>query len=101
MEKRRPHYSLAGVQAVVADPKSRPFTLAALQGGRAMGLDVAQMRQVVCGLTSAHFYKPMTTHRDARLWQDVYHASTPRGEAYIKITGYADGRPPVIQFKAR
>jgi len=41
----------------------------------------------------------MTTYRDHTVWQDVYHAMTPTGiMAYIKLTGYTDGRPPVIQF---
>ena len=36
------------------------------------------------------------------IWQDVYHGTTPDGRpVYIKITGYTDGRPPVIQFKAK
>lgn len=44
----------------------------------------------------------MTTHADHREWQDVYHGTTEDGVAvYIKITAYTDGRPPVIQFKAK
>ncbi|MBF0230874.1 MAG: type II toxin-antitoxin system MqsR family toxin [Desulfamplus sp.] len=34
----------------------------------------------------ADFYKSMTTHADHRIWQDVYHPSTPIGEVYLKIT---------------
>ncbi|MBI5440009.1 MAG: type II toxin-antitoxin system MqsR family toxin [Deltaproteobacteria bacterium] len=102
MEKRRPHYRLPEIQTVVADPASRPFTRTAIEGGRAMGLTETQMREVVCGLTPSSFYKAMTTEHDSTLWQDVYHAQIFTGEtAYIKITGYADGRPPVIQFKAK
>jgi motility quorum-sensing regulator/GCU-specific mRNA interferase toxin len=40
----------------------------------------------------------MTTHRDSRVWQDVYHADTPAGKAYVKLTLRTDGAP-VIQFK--
>ena len=44
----------------------------------------------------------MTTHANHTIWQDVYHAQTPAGiAAYIKVTGYADGSPPVIQFKEK
>jgi len=58
------------------------------------------MRDVVCKLTKQNLYKSMTTYRDHTVWQDVYHAMTPTGiMAYIKLTGYTDGRPPVIQFK--
>ena len=44
----------------------------------------------------------MTTHADHQLWQDVYHGKTEDGVlVYIKITGFSDSRPPVIQFKAK
>ena len=101
MEKRTPHYSLSVVQAVVASPASRPFTVTALRGGLELGLSEPEMRQVVLALSHREFYKSMTTHADHKEWQDVYHGKTEDGiEVYIKITAYAD-RPPVIQFKAR
>lgn len=102
MEKRKPHYKLADVQAVVADPKSRPFTATALRGGLALGLTEQDMRQVVLALTRRDFYKSMTAYADCQVWQDVYHGMTRDGEpVYIKITGFTDDRPPVIQFKAK
>jgi len=102
MEKRTPHNSLRDVQKLVADSSSRPFTITALRGGLALGLTEAEMREVVLALSRGNFYKAMTTHADARVWQDVYHGTTPDGVAvYVKITGYVDGRPPVIQFKAK
>jgi motility quorum-sensing regulator/GCU-specific mRNA interferase toxin len=102
MEKRTPHYRLAEVQAAVADPQSRPFTATALRGGLALGLSEPEMRQVVLALTRRDFYKSMTTHADHTEWQDVYHGMTQDGVAvYIKITGYSDGRLPVIQFKEK
>ena len=82
MEKKAPHYRLTEVQATVADRTSRPFTRTALK--------------------RADFYKSMTTHADHQLWQDVYHGKTEDGVLiYIKITGFSDNRPPVIQFKAK
>lgn len=102
MEKRTPHYILADIQAVVAAPTSRPFTITALRGGLELGLSEPEMRLVVLGLSRSNFYKSMTTHADHRDWQDVYHGTTDDGvEVYIKITAYSDGRPPVIQFKAK
>lgn len=60
------------------------------------------MRLVVLALSRRVFYKSMTVHADHREWQDVYHGVTEDGaEVYIKITAYTDGRPPVIQFKAK
>jgi motility quorum-sensing regulator / GCU-specific mRNA interferase toxin len=102
MEKRTPHYSLTEIQAIVATPTSRPFTVTALRGGLELGLSEPEMRQVVRALSRREFYKSMTTHADHTEWQDVYHGMTESGIAvYIKITAYTDGRPPVIQFKAK
>ena len=102
MEKRTPHFRLSEIQGVVADPESRPFTVSALRGGLALGLTEPEMRQVVLALARCDFYKSMTTHADHKEWQDVYHGMTLDGVAvYIKITGYCDVRPPVIQFKEK
>ena len=101
-EKFKPHYDLATVQAVVADPKSRPFTVTALRGGLALGLKEKEMRDVILALSRRDFYKSMPAVLDPGFWQDVYHGETLGGTAvYIKIVHYTDGRPPVIQFKAK
>ena len=102
MEKRKPHYKLAEIQKIVADPASRPFTVTALRGGLALGLTETEMRQVVLALLQHDFYKAMTTNVDPQVWQDVYHGTTSDGIAvYIKVTGFTDGRPPVVQFKEK
>ncbi|MFH1117945.1 MAG: type II toxin-antitoxin system MqsR family toxin [Pseudomonadota bacterium] len=102
MEKRKPHYDLDEVKAVVADPKINPFTANARREGTALGLRPQEMREVVLSLSATDFYKSMTTYHDNRVWQDVYHAVTQDGKVlYIKITGYTDGRPPVISFKEK
>lgn len=102
MEKLTPHYKLADIKSVVADPSSRPFTVTALRGGLELGLLEKEMRQIVRALSRKDFYKSMTTNLDSKVWQDVYHGKTQDGViVYIKITAYEDGRPPVIQFKAK
>jgi motility quorum-sensing regulator/GCU-specific mRNA interferase toxin len=63
-----------------------------------MGLTTLEMIKVICGLTNRHLYKSMTTYRDNSVWQDVYHADTPAGMAYVKLTLREDGAP-VIQFE--
>lgn len=100
-EKRRPHYSLRDVQASVRQRGRRAFTRTALEGGAHMGFGISRMIEIVCGMEHSCFYKSMTTLHDHRLWQDVYIANTEAGEAYIKVTGFVDERPPVIQFKKR
>ena len=98
MEKRKARYDLAAVIAVVLERKAAAFTKSAIDGGRSMGLTTAEMINVVCALKSHHLFKSMTTYNDSTVWQDVYHADTPAGKAYIKLTLRADGAP-VIQFK--
>lgn len=49
-------------------------------------------------LTSAGFYKSMTTHTDHRIWQDVYHGKTANGdEVYLKLTVINDVL--IVSFK--
>lgn len=98
MEKRKAHYSLAAVIAIVREKRAAAFTKSAIDGGRSMGLTTSDMIEVVCTLKNHHLYKSMTTYNDNSLWQDVYHANTPVGKAYIKLTLREDGAP-VIQFK--
>lgn len=98
MEKRTPHYDLKGIQAAVVRLGAAAFTKTALDGGRTMGLTMTEMLAVIASLTRRDFYKSMTAFADHRVWQDVYHASTPvRKDAYIKIT--LRELAPVIQFK--
>lgn len=100
MEKRKPHHDLASIQAVVARDGPAAFTKTAIDGGRQMGLTVADMVAVVQTLSLRHFQKSMTTYADHRVWQDVYHAPVAgRRVAYIKITA-RDGAV-VIQFKEK
>jgi len=86
---------------VVRDPNFYPFTASARRGGNALGLKPQEMREVVLSLSPSDFFKSMTTNQDNRVWQDVYYGTTPSDHsAYIKITGYTDGRPPVISLGA-
>lgn len=100
MEKRKPHYDLALIQAQVERLGVAAFTKSALDGGRDMGLSSAEMLAVLASLSRREFYKSMTTYADHRVWQDVYVAPTPvRKDAYIKVT--MRGAVPVIQFKEK
>lgn len=100
MEKRKPHYELARIQADVVRLGAAAFTKSALDGGRAMGLTSEEMQAVIVSLSRHDFYKSMTTYADHKTWQGVYHADTPAGRvAYIKIT--MRDAAPVIQFKEK
>lgn len=51
-----------------------------------MGLTSDEMLAVIALLKRSNLSKSMTTVHDHRVWQDVYHAATPMGPAYVKFT---------------
>ena len=96
MEKGTPHCKLAVVKALV-EQGSVHATMTALDGAEAMGFDFDGMLAVVMALTTADFYKSMTTHAGHRVWQDVYRSTTPAGEVYLKLTVIDDVL--IVSFK--
>lgn len=85
MEKPTPHCKLTVVKALVQGGKLRA-THSARVGASALGFDFRDMMGVVMALTSADFYKSMTSHADHTVWQDVYRPSTQAGDVYLKLT---------------
>jgi motility quorum-sensing regulator/GCU-specific mRNA interferase toxin len=85
VEKHTAHCKLTIVKALVVAGNVRT-TNAARIGAVAMGLDFADMLDIVMALTSRDFYKSMTTHADHAVWQDVYRPSTKVGDVYLKLT---------------
>jgi motility quorum-sensing regulator/GCU-specific mRNA interferase toxin len=99
MEKQKPHYLLKAIQAQMTAPEAMNLTLSALAGIRAAGMAQADALAVVQCLTSADFYKSMTTNADHRVWQDVYHGEWQGVALYIKFQ--QAGEYFVISFKER
>ena len=97
MEKKTPHYTLQCIQADVLRLGAVAFTKSALDGGRPMGLTLAQMQRVIASLER----RALSTHADHRVWQDVYHAQAYGLAIYIKVTYRPSGGPPVIAFKEK
>lgn len=96
MEKRTPHYKLSIVKTLLEAGQIRS-TYSALSGAAALGFDFDGMLDVIDALTSADFYKSMTTHADHRVWQDVYRPVTKAGEVYLKLTVIEDVL--IVSFK--
>ena len=98
MEKSTPHCKLSLVQGMVERGQVRA-TATAFSGARELGInDLAGMCAVVMSLTTANFYKSMTTYADYRIWQDVYRAKTTGGdEVYLKLTVIDDVL--IVSFK--
>ncbi|SLM30514.1 motility quorum-sensing regulator [Desulfamplus magnetovallimortis] len=85
MEKKKPHYKLSVIKAMIEAGKVRS-TVSALAGAAALGFDFNGIVDVIMLLSQADFYKSMTTIADHRVWQDVYHPLTQSGEVYLKLT---------------
>lgn len=99
MEKRKPHAPLTQVRELITTGAWR-FTQSARVGALELGLDEAGALAVVANLTSAMFFKSMTTHADHTVWQDVYRAPLANGQmAYVKLT-LLDGLV-VVSFKEK
>lgn len=98
MEKRTPHCKLTLVKSLVGANRVRA-TASAFAGARSLGIDdLDGICAVVMALEPRHFYKSMTTFADHRIWQDVYHASTPAGDdVYVKLTVVEDVL--IVSFK--
>ncbi len=77
MEKKKAHYSLVAVKALIVRDGLQVFTATARFGFMSMGLSATEALAVVASLTGGMFFKSMTTHSDHQLWQDVYHAPCP------------------------
>jgi len=97
-KKSTPHCKLSVVQGMVERGQARA-TATAFNSARELGInDLAGMCAVVMSLTTANFYKSMTTYADHRIWQDMYHAKTTGdAEVYLKLTVIDDVL--IVSFK--
>lgn len=99
MEKRSPHYLLADIKAQMTTVEAMNLTLTAQVGIRAAGMVKTEALEVVRGLSRTDLYKSMTTNKDHRIWQDVYHAEWRGKPLYVKIQ--QAGEYFVVSFKER
>ena len=99
MEKRSSHYLLAKIQEQMTSVEAMNLTFAAQDGIRTVGMGKAEALEVVRGLTRAEFYKSMTTNKDHRVWQDVYHAEWRGKPLYVKFQ--QAGEYFIVSFKER
>ena len=68
MEKRRPTYDLAAVQAALGTIESLAITTSALRDATALGFDRSGVVGVVLSMERKMFVKSMTTYADHRVW---------------------------------
>jgi motility quorum-sensing regulator / GCU-specific mRNA interferase toxin len=100
MEKHKAHYSLSRVKVLIIEGRYR-FTKTAIKTGfEDFNLTLEEMKEEVLLLETAYFYKSMTSHNDATLWQDVYHKILGNRKAYIKLQ-ILDDESVIISFKEK
>ena len=83
MEKRKPHHDLAEFQAAV---ETMAMTRTCQKDAQALGMNRAEMMDVLKAIERSQFYNSMTSYADHRQWQDVYHVPWTSQVLYIKFT---------------
>ena len=96
MEKQTPHCKLSIVKVMIEAGAVRS-TKSAREGAAALGFDFDSMIAVLMALTTADFYKSMTTHSNHQIWQDVYRPVTSAGNVYLKLSVIDDVL--IVSFK--
>ena len=72
MEKRVAHYSLDLVKKLILKQKYR-ITGTAYKDAVSLGFDEEDILETIVRLSPRELYKSMTTYKDVKIWQDVYH----------------------------
>ncbi len=101
MEKKRPTYDLAAVQAMFADASALAITTSAFRDAIALGFDRAGIVGVIQSMDRKMFVKSMTTFADHRVWQDVYHVPADAMVLYVKFQADVLTEFRVIAFKEK
>ncbi len=99
MEKRRPHYSLERIKALIRQGLFRVTRTALSDAVKDFGIIGAErLSEYVLALTPSDFQKSMTTLHDHTLWQDVYRKDVMGMAAYVKVQ-IAKDLTVIISFK--
>ena len=98
-EKKKPTYDLEAFQEQCAADLNA--TLTALRDAAALGFDDQGIIEVVQTMRRIHFYKSMTSHKDATIWQDVYHVPSEAGLLYVKFTSDVIAEFLLLSFKEK
>ena len=99
-EKRVPHYDLAKIKNLIEN-KKYTITKTAQDNARIdFDLTVKEVIKHILTLDNACFYKSMTSIKDNKIWQDVYHLNINKSAAYIKLQIISE-KSVIIQFKRK
>jgi motility quorum-sensing regulator / GCU-specific mRNA interferase toxin len=101
MEKRRPTYDLDAIKLSIGSVETLAITISAMRDAIALGFDRGGIVQTINSIERAMFYKSMTTLKDHRLWQDVYHVPWEGLTLYIKFQADVITEFSVVSFKEK
>lgn len=100
MEKNKAHYSLDAIKAVFSNPQSLRMSVSAILSMNSLGMTAKDVVAVIQSLRYRDLYKSMTSYRDHRIWQDVYHIKYNELVLYLKFTVDNEGYL-IISFKEK
>jgi len=102
MEKRKPHYMLEAILAKMVDTPSLKLTDSARTDILfVLGWSLDDALKLIQSLTRKNFYKAMTTTKNHKVWQDVYHATWRGTEVYLKFQQHEDAYYFTVSFKEK
>jgi len=98
--KRKPHYPLSRIKALIRQGAYRITRTALRTAARDFGsIEPRETAECVLGLDTKDFCKSMTTHHDATIWQNVYRPTVRGASAYVKVQ-IVDDATIVISFRS-
>jgi motility quorum-sensing regulator / GCU-specific mRNA interferase toxin len=100
MEKRKAHYPLTRIKALIKEGRYRITATAIKCAFKDFSLLDEEMADWVLLLEPSDLYKSMTSRYDSTLWQDVYHKKIVTNMAYIKLQ-IMDDETVIISFKEK
>ena len=91
MEKRKPTYDLASIQAEFSTVDGLRMTVTARNSAFGLGLTLHGVVALIQSINRQDFYKSMTSRADYTVWQDVYHVPREAAVLYVKFTLDSEG----------
>ena len=100
-DKRKPTYDLEAFKAAFSSEDRLIATRSAISGAAAIGFGRADIVRTIQTMRRNQLYKSMTSLADHRIWQDVYHVSSPAGVIYVKFTADVVTEFLLLSFKEK
>lgn len=100
-EKRKPTYDIEAIKATFSSVERLNVTGSALRGATSLGFGRSDIVSIIQTIERRHFHKSMTSHRDHRIWQDVYYVPSREGVLYVKFVADAVTEFMLLSFKEK